>query len=95
MVQNPLKFCGGKIRIDQQPCAVSEHVGMTRIPQLLAKVSGAAVLPDDRIVDRLACLAVPDDGGLALVCDPDRYHVSDVDVSAFNHLATCASGSAP
>jgi hypothetical protein len=36
----------------------------------------AAVLPDDRIVDRLAGRAVPQDGGLALIGDADRRHVS-------------------
>ena len=40
--------------------------------QPLAEVGGAAVLPDDRVVDRLAGLAVPDDRRLALVGDADR-----------------------
>ena len=35
-------------------------------------VGGAAVLPDDGVVDRLAGRAVPDDGRLALVGDADR-----------------------
>ena len=39
--------------------------------EALAEVRGAAVLPDDRVVDRLAGLAVPDDGRLALVGDAD------------------------
>ena len=32
---------------------------------------GAAVLPDDGVVDRLAGFAIPDDGGLALIGDAD------------------------
>ena len=40
-----------------------------------ADVGGAAVLPDDGVVDRLAGLAIPDDGGLALVGDADRGDV--------------------
>ena len=40
--------------------------------QRRAGVRGAAVLPDDRVVDRLAGRAIPDDRGLALVGDADR-----------------------
>ena len=38
---------------------------------LVAEAGGAAVLPDDGVADRLAGLAVPDDGGFALVGDAD------------------------
>ena len=37
---------------------------------------GAPVLPDDRVGDRLAGRAIPDDGGLALVGDADRGDVA-------------------
>jgi hypothetical protein len=37
----------------------------------IAKVRGAAVLPDNGIVNRLAGGAVPDDGGFALIGDAD------------------------
>src|SRR3954453_9206416 len=36
----------------------------------------ASVLPHDRVAERLACRAVPDDGRLALVRDADRGHVA-------------------
>ena len=42
-----------------------------RRAQRIAKIGRAPVLPDDRIVDRLAGGAVPDDGGLALIGDAD------------------------
>ena len=44
--------------------------------QPIAELRGAAVLPDDGVVDRLAGLAVPDDGGLALVGDADGRDVA-------------------
>jgi hypothetical protein len=35
----------------------------------VASFRGSAVLPDDCVVDRFAGLAIPDDGGLALIGD--------------------------
>ena len=39
--------------------------------ELVAKGGGAAVLPDNCVVDRLAGGAIPDDCGFALVGDAD------------------------
>src|SRR5207245_8398815 len=36
---------------------------------------GPAVLPDDGVVDRLAALAVPDDGRLTLIGDADAHQI--------------------
>ena len=44
-----------------------------------AATGGATVLPDERVVDRLAGLAVPGDDRLALVGDPDRVETVAVD----------------
>ena len=46
-----------------------------------AVVGRAAVLPDDRAVNRLARLAIPDHDGLALVGDPERGDTAPVDVT--------------
>jgi hypothetical protein len=43
--------------------------------KLLAKISGAAILPDNRIVDRLAGLTIPHDRGLALIRNTNGCHV--------------------
>ena len=43
---------------------------------LVASFGGSAILPDDRVVDRLACFAVPDDRRLPLVGDADRSQVA-------------------
>src|SRR2546423_1547843 len=39
--------------------------------QLVAAGGGAAILPHDSVMYRLARLAVPHDGGFALIGDPD------------------------
>ena len=44
--------------------------------ELLAESGGAAVLPDDGVIDGFAGGAVPDDGCLALVGDADGGHVA-------------------
>jgi hypothetical protein len=51
---------------------------------------GASVLPDDRVMDGTARLAVPDDGGLALVRDPDR-----VDVEGWSRAFVRTSAATP
>ena len=42
----------------------------------LAEIGGAAILPDDCVVDGFAGLAIPYDRGLALVGDADGSHVA-------------------
>ncbi len=49
---------------------------MARLAQHVAARGGAAVLPDERVVQRLAGLRVPDADGLALVRDPDRLQIA-------------------
>jgi hypothetical protein len=49
---------------------------------------GAGVLPDDRVVDRLAGELVPHHGGLALVGDADGGDLMAVDVGLGQGLPT-------
>src|SRR5690606_19574332 len=69
----------GEVRIDDEPGALGEQrlepVGLHAVAQL----GGAAVLPDDRAVDRTAGLAVPDERGLALVRDADAGELARLD----------------
>ena len=51
---------------------------MPGLAQLVAARRGAPVLPDERVVDRLAGVRVPGDDGLALVGDPDRVEAPGV-----------------
>src|SRR5439155_22209749 len=55
----------------------------------------AAILPDDRVVDRLAGAAVPDDGGLALIGDADRRHIAGADAGARHRGARGRHGGRP
>src|SRR4051794_20259078 len=48
---------------------------MTGLLQLVAAPRRAAVLPDQRPVDRLARPRIPGDDGLALIGDPDRLQL--------------------
>ena len=56
------------------------------VEELLCERRGAAVLPDDGVVDGLAGVAVPDDGGLALVGDAERGDVARANASLAEDL---------
>ena len=72
VVEQPGDLGGGEIRIEQQPGLGRRSPARgRRARSVVAGVGGAAVLPDDGVVDRLAGRAVPDDRGLALVGDAD------------------------
>ena len=80
VVQEPLDLGAGEVGVGDEAGLGPDLVGMSVRHQLVDDVGGAAALPDDGIVDGLAGLLVPDDGGLALVGDADggdilRAHV--------------------
>ena len=51
--------------------------------EALAIVRGAAVLPHDGVVDGLARGGIPNDGGLALVGDPEGTNFMRLDLGLF------------
>ncbi len=72
--EDPLHLAGTEIRIQAQtgPC---RHPLLEAVPlQFRAALRRAPVLPDDRVVDRLAGFRVPDHRGLPLVGDSDSRH---------------------
>ena len=71
VIEQPGDLAGGKIRIEQQPGFGGDLRFMAAGAQRIAKIGGAPVLPDNRIVNRLAGGAVPDDGGFTLIGDAD------------------------
>ena len=81
MIEDPGDFRCREIGIEQ-PGALVDHPLVPRARQRRAGVMRAAVTPHDRIVDRLAGRAVPQDGGLALVGDADRRDILGGDVGA-------------
>src|SRR5205807_8845893 len=55
--------------------------------QLCTEICAAPILPDDRVVDRLAALPVPKDGGFALVGDADRRQLLQRDARLAQRFA--------
>ena len=76
VIEQPGDLAGGKIRIEQQPGLGGDLRLMAGAAQRIAKIRGAAVLPDDGVVDRLAAGAVPDNRGFALIGDADAGDVA-------------------
>ena len=68
-------FAGREIRVEQKSCLGGDHLFMTCIFELAAKFSSAPVLPNQRPVDGLTCLAIPDDGGFTLIGDADTSDI--------------------
>ena len=79
MIEQPRQFGGGKIGVEQQPGAFADHRLVPCGAQGGAGVGGAAVLPDNRVVDRLTGVTVPHNGGFALVGDADGGDVGGLD----------------
>jgi hypothetical protein len=74
MVEDPGDLGAREIRIKDQAGLGRDDGLVTGSLQRLAAIGGAAILPDDGIVDRLARGAVPHHGRLALVGDADAGH---------------------
>jgi len=71
MVQEPRELGAGEVGIEQQ-AGDSGHLGLqAALAEPLADAGRTAVLPDHRLVDRLAGRPVPEDHRLALVGDAD------------------------
>src|SRR6185312_12950310 len=91
VVEDPLDLGPGEVGRERQADVLAQAVRTLVAGQFVDDVFGPRVLPDDRVVDRLAGLAVPDHGGLALVGDPDRGDVAGLGVGArhrpADHLA--------
>ena len=93
--QQPLDLGPGEVGVEDQAGALAEELLVAGLPQLLAAVRGAAVLPDERVVDRLAAARIPGDDRLALVGDPDRFELGAADPGIGQRLAADALGHLP
>ena len=67
MVQDPRDFRRREIRIKQQPCTRGDVGFVAFIAKSGTNLSRTPVLPDDRIVNRFAGGAIPQNCGLSLI----------------------------
>ncbi|KAI1697211.1 hypothetical protein Ddc_19864 [Ditylenchus destructor] len=87
VLQDPLQLGPREIRVHHQPRLALDQRPVSALSQLGAARLGAAVLPDDRVMDGPAGLAVPHQRGLALVGDAQRLHVGGLQRGLGEHLA--------
>ena len=76
VIEDPLDLGGGKIGIEHQAGLRRDCFAGTALFKFLAQRSGAAVLPHNGGMNRLAGGAIPHDHGLALIGDADGGHVA-------------------
>jgi hypothetical protein len=86
VVQNPFDLRGAEIGVDDQPRPFPDEFGLPLGLQPVAVLRGAAILPDDGVVDRFFGLRIPHDRGLPLVGDADARDVQAVDVDGRDRL---------
>ena len=77
--QQPVEFGAREVRVEHQAGGAPDQVEVPGLAQRVAILGGAAVLPDDGAVARLAGAPVPHHGRLALVGDADRGDRSAVE----------------
>jgi len=95
VVEDPLDLGAGEIGIDHQAGLLAHQRLQALRAQRGADRLGAAVLPDDGVVDRHAGAAVPQHRGLALVGDAQRGDVVGLQAGFGEHLARGVELAAP
>src|SRR5579872_3757029 len=86
VVEEPAELGRREVGIDHQPGLLPDRLLPSRALELIAVVSSTAILPDDRVVDRLAGDTIPDDRRLALIGDADGSDPARSEPDAFHHL---------
>ena len=86
VVQQPADLRAGEIGIDQKACFLRHRLSQPLRLQPVAEGGGAAALPDNGVVDRLAGPGVPQNSGLPLVGDADGGDLLGVDVGGIHRL---------
>src|ERR1700722_12155807 len=86
IIQYPRNLCTREIRIQQQTGAFVDFFVMASSTKLVADFGRATILPDDGIMDGITGLAIPDDGGFALVGDAETGDVAGTNAGASERL---------
>src|SRR3989441_12531123 len=87
VVQDPSDLAAGEIGVNQQAGAVLDHLLAAIRLEPVTKRCGAAVLPEDRVVDGLTRCTVPDDGCLALIRDAYGSNIARSEVCPAKSLS--------
>jgi acetyl-CoA carboxylase biotin carboxyl carrier protein len=87
LLDEPLDLGAREVRVEHEAGALADERLVAGVAQLVAAARRAAVLPDDRAVERLARVAVPRHDGLALVGDADSAQAAPVDARRVERLA--------
>ena len=95
VIEQPLHLRRREVWVEHQPRALAHERFVSLLAQLRAARGGAAVLPDDRVVQRLAALRVPHADRLALVRDPERRQVARAHARVEQRLARDGRGHIP
>ena len=95
IVEQPGDLGRREVGIEQQAGALAHQFFVSAARKRGAGLMGAAILPDDRVVDRLAGLAVPNDRGFALVGNANRRDILRRDASARHCGARGRDGCGP
>src|SRR5262249_61296262 len=69
VVEEPAHLCAREIRVQHQARALGEDFRYALASHARAVFGCPPALPDDGVMNRLPCLAVPDDGRLTLIGD--------------------------
>ena len=81
-----------QIRVDDESGALLDQFGVASGLQSIAKLGRAAIPPNNRVVDRLTRLAIPQHGCFALIRDTDGGNVAAVNpafVSVARAVSSC------
>src|SRR5688572_20220058 len=88
IIQYPLKFCGGKIGVNYQPCFLLNGFCMSRSFQLITIRGRSSILPDDGMVNRFSGTSFPYHGSFTLIGDAnagDLLHFNACFGNSFSH----------
>ena len=82
VVKDPLDLRSREISVGDKSRFHSYCVGKSLFLQLVANGSGSSALPHDGVIDGRARVSVPDNGGLALICDSDGGDLVYINISS-------------
>ena len=78
LIQNPFDLGPGKVSVRDQARRLPDVTGQALFLECVDDTGCAPALPDDRVIDRAACLPVPKNRGFTLVGDADGRDIARV-----------------